>query len=55
MFYSHEEISMMSKSHIEDIRESCKRNYRKEKMEKNKKLLLNVVLISKVFTFLKLK
>lgn len=54
MFYSHSEISMMSKSHMNDIRESCKQNckYKIENKKNNKRSLLQVLLVTKVFTFL---
>ncbi len=53
MFYSHSEISMMSKSHINDIRESYKKNYDfNEEKKENRKSLLQVLLVTKVFTFI---
>lgn len=50
MFYSHSEIAMMSKSRINDIQESCSKNYYNNKISKfkNNKKLLYVFLVSKI-------
>jgi len=52
MFYSHSEISMMSKSRIDDIRENYKRNI-EYKEGKSKKSFIQILLVTKIFTFVK--